>query len=359
MQSALEAAVEAAPDELAPRMACADWLSEQSDPVLRARGEFIQIQLALEDATLSPRQRQGLREREEVLRRQGWEAWCGPFADTQCKASIHFERGWVSRFSMGKADHEEAERYAQLLRDWPLARLLAELEVFREEAIDPLVGAPFLPHLRRFQFGEPNRGGGGRLAKFLAGARRLEQLELYALGVDMEALFALPFPHLRALTVHGCEIEYPLEVLAGNPSLGPLEAVHFWPHRPRFRDGAYISTASACALLRSPHLKGLKRVTIYQSDLGDEGCAALVESGLLGRLEELDLDMGRISDEGARLLAGCPDLPRLKRLVLTNNQLTAAGIALLQATGVPLDAGQQFDADAISELAYLDGGDYE
>jgi uncharacterized protein (TIGR02996 family) len=367
MQSALEAAVEAAPDDLTPRMAYADWLSEQPDPLLRARGEFIQVQLALEDASLKPRQRQRLREREEELRRQNAEAWCGPFADAERKkdplglrevVSIHFERGWVSRFSMGRADDEEAERYARLLRDWPLARLLADLEIPRDEGIAPLVGAPFVPHLRRFTLGEPNTNGGA-VAKLLARASRLEQLELYGLGLDMKDLFALALPRLRELTVHGCEMSYPLEVLAANSSLQRLEAVRFWPHRPRFGDGAYISTAAACALLRSPHLKSLKRMSIYQSDLGDEGCQALVESGLLSRLEVLDLDMGRISDAGARLLAGCPDLRRLKRLVLTQNQLTAAGIALLQATGVPLEAGGQFSADQIADQQYLEGGDYE
>jgi hypothetical protein len=219
------------------------------------------------------------------------------------------------------------------------------------------VDAPFVPHLRGFTLGKPEAGG-ARVAKCLAGAARLEQLVLHD-PRDLREVFALRLPRLRELTVHGCEVDHPLEVLADNASLGRLEAVRFWPHHRRSGDAAYISAAAACALFRSPHLTGLKRVTIYQSDTGDEGCAALVESGLLGRLEVLDLDMGCISDEGARILAGCPALPRLKRLVLTQNQLSQAGIALLQATGVPLEAGQQFSPEQMIDQPYLDGGDFE
>src|SRR5436305_1044361 len=48
-QKALEAALVAHPDEVAAHSAYADYLTEAGDP----RGEFIQVQLALEDATRS------------------------------------------------------------------------------------------------------------------------------------------------------------------------------------------------------------------------------------------------------------------------------------------------------------------
>jgi uncharacterized protein (TIGR02996 family) len=120
-QSALEAAVEAAPDDLAPLMVYADWLSEQPDPLLRARGELIQVQLALEDASLSAEQRRGLRDREVELLGQYKEGLCGPFADKDANVGFHFQRGWVSQFSIAQDDDEEQLRYARLLRDWPLA----------------------------------------------------------------------------------------------------------------------------------------------------------------------------------------------------------------------------------------------
>ena len=51
---ALQAAVVEGPDDLAAHMALADWLSEQADPRLQARGELIRTQLALEGQSPGP-----------------------------------------------------------------------------------------------------------------------------------------------------------------------------------------------------------------------------------------------------------------------------------------------------------------
>src|SRR5579872_2767624 len=61
MREALETALVADPNDLANHMAYADWLAEQGDP----RGEFIQIQLALEDPNKSPKERKPLLKREK------------------------------------------------------------------------------------------------------------------------------------------------------------------------------------------------------------------------------------------------------------------------------------------------------
>src|SRR5262245_7054655 len=53
MRAALESALIENPDDLASDRAYADYLSEQGDP----RGEFIQVQLALEEEGLSPAKR--------------------------------------------------------------------------------------------------------------------------------------------------------------------------------------------------------------------------------------------------------------------------------------------------------------
>src|SRR5262245_15923186 len=46
---ALEAALVEEPGDLAAHMAYADWLSEQADARLATRGEFIRVQLALQE----------------------------------------------------------------------------------------------------------------------------------------------------------------------------------------------------------------------------------------------------------------------------------------------------------------------
>ena len=62
-REALEAAVRANPDDRAAHAALADYLLERGDP----RGEFIQIQLALEDESLPAARRKELKAREKAL----------------------------------------------------------------------------------------------------------------------------------------------------------------------------------------------------------------------------------------------------------------------------------------------------
>src|SRR5205823_9693190 len=72
LRQVLEEALVDNPDDLAAHMALADWLSEQADPTARARGEFIQVQLALEEPSRPAEERQRLRRWEaELLRRHG------------------------------------------------------------------------------------------------------------------------------------------------------------------------------------------------------------------------------------------------------------------------------------------------
>jgi hypothetical protein len=177
--------------------------------------------------------------------------------------------------------------------------------------------------------------------------------------VEVRDLFALPLPRLRVLTVNHLD-DYPLEVLAANPSLGRLESLTCWPHALEpWHSAAYITAARVSALVHSPHLKSLTHLALYLTDLGDEGVAAITESGILCRLKMLDLWNGRISDIGAHALAACPDLHHLERLRLSGNQLTQAGLAALRATGVPVEAEGQFTAAHIAENQHLNEGDVE
>src|SRR5687768_4245894 len=59
----LEAAIRADPDDRAAHAAYADYLTERSDP----QGEFIQVQLALEDESLPADQRKTLQARKKAL----------------------------------------------------------------------------------------------------------------------------------------------------------------------------------------------------------------------------------------------------------------------------------------------------
>ena len=74
---ALENAILANPDDLGAHAAYADWLIEQGNP----RGEFIQVQLALEDEKKPAKERKELQKREKGLLEKHQREWLGELAD--------------------------------------------------------------------------------------------------------------------------------------------------------------------------------------------------------------------------------------------------------------------------------------
>src|SRR5947209_6035053 len=77
LREALEQALVAHPDDLASHMAYADWLGEQEDPALRDRGEFIRVQLALEDESRPAAERKKLQRQEQKLLDARAREWLG------------------------------------------------------------------------------------------------------------------------------------------------------------------------------------------------------------------------------------------------------------------------------------------
>jgi uncharacterized protein (TIGR02996 family) len=73
LREALETSLAENPDDLAAHAAYADLLSEQGDP----RGEFISVQMALEDEALPPEERRRLRQRERALLAAHEREWLG------------------------------------------------------------------------------------------------------------------------------------------------------------------------------------------------------------------------------------------------------------------------------------------
>lgn len=99
--------------------------------------------------------------------------------------------------------------------------------------------------------------------------------------------------------------------------------------------------------------------------MGDEGCRALVESGILKRLRRLDLRHGCITDAGAALLADCPDIRNLEWLDLDRNGLRASGIERLKSLGIPLRVDSQLTdtelhpTEEYMNPQYLNEGEFE
>jgi uncharacterized protein (TIGR02996 family) len=399
LQEKLEAAIREDPDNPAPFAALADWLIEQGDP----RGEFIQVQLALEDQGRSPSERKKLKQREEELlgaHRQEWVgSWEGlaPSTGPEGRAQMEFRSpkcGFVrGLLAVVTIDTLNVQCARALIRSTQ-TRFVRELylggwayeepneyeagrDVQEEDTAYPSRSVfprwPYFANLRVFQLGWTSDESyadscyfqchlsGDVVHDLVKRMPHLEELYLFADRVDTAKLFALKtLHHLRVLQVYHCW-HYPLERLARNPALGRLthlllhpKAGGAWTDAP----APYITFDGVRAILQSRHLTSLTHLRLRLTDLGDPGCEEFVRSGILRRLKMLDLRHGVITDAGARILAACPDVANLEVLDLSRNRLTAQGIAALRAINPRVLTDYQQDTEQAREY-YLSEGDYE
>jgi uncharacterized protein (TIGR02996 family) len=408
---AFERALAADPRDLTAASMYADYLVEQNDP----RGEFMQVQIALEDESLSAAARKKLHSRERELLKKHERDWLGPLAAVTVDAekvpfwdggkqgqrapvAHRFRRGWLSRLefhdlTVGQARALAQASQARMLRDLVVEEVEAEspagttqqyidsyyepgpdvpanVDPYDDPGLHALCRCPHLAGVRLFQLGETVAEAGGQEEKYLnchtsgelayhvvKQMPNLEELYLLAHRVDANKIFSLPMPHLRVLQLYHSN-SYPLDKLAANPSLTKLTSLLCHPHAPAYDEdegGAYIRLPHLRAICRSPHLKALTNLRLRLTDFGDAGAKEIVESGILKRLKVLDLQGGCITDEGARLLADCPDLKHLDYLNLSRNALTKAGEQAIEATGVKSDLSSQHGEAPSSEGGELPG----
>lgn len=370
-QQVLEAALVANPDDLAAHSAYADFLSEQGDP----RGEYIQIQLRLEQDGLTAEQRNVLKGREHALFDQYASRWFGELhqfllSPEQRQRSVFCEfrcsRGWLESLQIPYLTTDLARA---LLNSRALLKLLRRLNIADLAVESPqdveflssvlLKEMPVLPALREFTYRQddellyaiwtnPSQISIHRVLE------RMPNVEVLRLGsplVDLHQLFGSPLPRrLRQLDIANRSV-YPLDVLAANPSLAQL--THLILEPPVFRyeqesQTSYLPIQQTHALLESKHLVNLTHLHLRASDFGDAGCQILVESGLAKTLKVLDLERGSITDQGAAIFARCHHRKNLERLNLTWNRISAEGLVDLQKAGIRVQAPPyaQFSDDA-------------
>jgi uncharacterized protein (TIGR02996 family) len=283
-RAALEAALVAEPDDLATHHAYADLLTEQGDP----RGEFIHVQLALEDAGRTTDERQQLRRRERELLDAHEREWLGELAplllgthderwlllgmelsqetEERNDWTEHLDfthswyRGWLDRFECSLLSFKAVRQLGR----HPLARLMRFLTVRQGYGTwnfnpagrpDPgdvgytfqiLSNYPILANIRRFQYGaeddpDEDRYECGRqydgLFPLVEQMPRLEELHVFGHLHDHDDMWrdnhdTLSLSTLANLRVyrHHHGTTYALEALAANPALGRLTDLLVYPH---------------------------------------------------------------------------------------------------------------------------------
>ena len=357
----LEAALTDDPDDLASHMAYADYLHEQGDP----RGDFIQIQLALEGETKTKAARKRLEQQEKALRTEHEHRWLGKLSpsliaqedapgiyvvgDEFCY-SYEYSRGWITSLEIGLLGLDMGLKMAEspelrLLKELTIRSVLYEttrrkgLDLPRTSGsigLDALAKSPYLSNVRKLTLGENQGDEVTELLPLLRNMPKLEVLTLQLAGAsDFNDILKLELPRLRELIVTDMsEMRLHLGAIQKNKSLGNLTHLYL-QIAPSVNYDENLESPLRIqdfrAILRSKHLKSLKHLGFGISDVGDAGCNLLVESGFLKQLESLERPGGTITDEGAKILADCPDLKNLKHLELSENALTDDGKKIIRA----------------------------
>jgi uncharacterized protein (TIGR02996 family) len=322
LQQALENALTTNPDDLAAHMAYADYLSEKGDP----RGEFIQIQLALEDSRQSSGKRQQLKAREQDLLARYRSTWVGSlawmFPENDPFARLSFARGWIERIRLGKLTVKQA----RCLVNAPELRLLHHLTIlgceFEVEDVDYRVRTaddsididsdyPALSVLQRAQY------FGNVRVLALGDAEGEQQFCTFPDGGNL--LVAIQsMPKLRQLDLNSREVD--------------------------------VDNVLQASLLNHLHTLRLERVR-----LADHGTRLLARQSC-SALKRLQIWNARISDDGARALAKSAFIRRLELLDLSFNYLTRTGIKVLEKTGIPVVAEYQMNTYEDHDNEYRDDG---
>jgi uncharacterized protein (TIGR02996 family) len=377
------------PDELGNYAVYADWLSDRGDP----RGEFIHVQLALEDESLTAAKRKKLQTKEKSLLKKHERDWLENLASLLVDNdfpeelgeyvfgdafNFKFARGFLDTLEVAYliplfAKEIEAYPHIRMLRQLVLAdvpsgdELVDAFEMYEDKEWDyeecpglAALGGTAFDNLRKFQIGDNDQSklgdGAERLLKRMP---KLQSLHLEITEVDSKDIFRAKLPELRELTVLHLS-KYDVAALAKNKCMSNLESIHFHPHAAEndYVDNAFIDQKDVSAICKSKNLGSLRNLTLNCADVGDKGLKEIVDSGLLKQLAKLELSHAGISDEGAELLVQADS--ELEYLGLKGSYLSAAMIkALKKSFGNAVDCSDPMDASRQDGKEHLYSGDME
>jgi uncharacterized protein (TIGR02996 family) len=328
-------AICASPDDDALRLVYADWLEEHGDP---ARADFIRLQCAVDATDAFALGRRALLRREwQAVRRHGerWNRDDG-LADVVAPDSLwHYPP--KTRFRRGFID-----------RAWfisPDAFLQAAPGLFTRAPVTGIsLGAPYTVTPEQWAWfqntylnfysrehglpAQPREPGGNEFPEpdefrrllaspEFAGLRSFAMGSIFADRRHLQILAAAPTAsQLRELDLSGniCLVGETWAVLAGSSILAGLESLSL--------DGCHLRVAGLRALMASPHLGNLRRLSLeadsVHTSVGAEGIHLICDSPGLPQLRELNLHGQSGGAAGLHALAAWPGLARLTRLDLSH-----------------------------------------
>jgi uncharacterized protein (TIGR02996 family) len=235
-------AILANPEDDSERLIFADWLEEQDDPTLMARGELIRLQCGLDHWVPDLDRRLAWQAREQQLLAQYQEAWLGRLA-ASCSA-VRFVRGLVEvtltgrrfgarKFVGGFAEQfrqawvqrvrlEQASSYLDTVAEAPALAETAALDLdgngVQDEGLRTLLSSPHLGRLTQLDLA--NNRLTDTAAELLAETPRLPQLTWLDLrnnrltGKGLNVLLSSSLgKRLRWLDLQGNDLDQPAMTL--------------------------------------------------------------------------------------------------------------------------------------------------
>ena len=335
VEDELLAAIIAAPDDDAPRLVLADWLSERGDP----RGEQIAVEVALARA-----------EEPSALAARAAELRASIAMPTLAGIDAEF------RNSRGMIDHAtltiEAllDREAEVLAVAPLLRSI-EVTGVNASTVTALLTRSWFSRVRSLEMSWYVPGEAVEALASSPAARGLDRISIHHANLPVSAFAALgASQHLVGLRVLDLSLSGATDdgvgaLLShgGLPSLAtldlrnnrigtagcqavadcgsPLRRLHIGWNRLGHRGVTVIAHA--------PRRRELALLDLDHVQTGEKGCAAIAAANL--PLETLSLHQSKVDDAGARHLLGSPSLTaNLRALDLRSNHLSTGVSAALR-----------------------------
>jgi uncharacterized protein (TIGR02996 family) len=330
-----ELAIAHDPDNIPAISAFADFLMEQNDP----RGEYIRLQLALEDRNQPISTLEAMRRDARDLWIRYEREWLGPLypyahpvtqgviEPSEPNLDITYRYGAIHEVHIERASRE----LMKALVSCPIAAWTESINIQSCEIGSLLRLGQFIS-LRNLSI-----GGGiqetitGSLIRKMSRLPRLESIHLTANTLRVSAFWGTDWLRLRRLSLSISElsgIQRPEKI----GSFLLLEAISLlgqcWPGS--WQD---FFAAKNFPLLRKLSLQ-------IGPDFGDVGLNALLSSPVFSQLLELELLGCGITDEGAEALSRHPHTPRLSVLRLDHNHISPLGSAALEVVGIVVSEQQ-------------------
>lgn len=294
----LLAAICAAPDDDAARLAYADFLDEHGEP---ERAEFIRLQIDLAHLPAWDRKAKLLRFRERLLLLRHGEEWRAQLPELGGVEWGKFERGFVSEVIL--------ESLKVLTKRFDALCAASPITGIQLNSLDGFTSKPPEPHhwLRSLRLGVACKEPGA--VTQIATSHWVTTLTRFEV----------------ACTVLASD----LAVIAGSARLAQLQELHL--------THGSSSDVGLAALAKSEHLANLRVLRLPPANLGTfatdppitvAGIKSLAATQTLTNLTSLDLGNQRFTDDGVRAILTSPSLAKLETVSFAGSALTARAFEL-------------------------------